>query len=145
MHDLLAHAYMLACVIFHLVFLGLLGYFRISVLSECLLFKIKFIKSKTMSIDSTAFPRTDNLKFVVKIINNYYYWYVGCGHLLSPSNGYVSISSDGTTAYYTCYSGYRRTGSSTRTCLNTGVWSGSVPFCTLLSQTGRLTAGPVYI
>ena len=99
---------------------------------------LKFIKSKTMSIDSTAFPWTDNLKCLVKILNNYY-WYVGCGHLSSPSNGYVSISSDGTTAYYTCYSGYRRTGSFTRTCLNTGVWSGSVPFCTLGS--GMLTAG----
>ena len=48
-----------------------------------------------------------------------------------PSNGSVSVSSNfvGGSAYYRCNSGYRQSGSSYRTCLLSGEWSGTQPTC----------------
>ena len=56
---------------------------------------------------------------------------VDCGDLTDPDNGAVSLS--GTTynsvATYSCDSGYVLMGDDMRTCLDTGVWSGSAPTC----------------
>ncbi|KAL4230224.1 Sushi [Mactra antiquata] len=56
---------------------------------------------------------------------------VECESLSSPSSGTVNISTDGitTTAIYNCISGYYIVGTSTLTCLETGVWDHSPPIC----------------
>ena len=55
-----------------------------------------------------------------------------CGTLSNPANGQVSHTG-GTTygkrATYSCNTGYYRVGTSIRTCLSTGRWSGSAPTC----------------
>ena len=57
---------------------------------------------------------------------------IRCGGLSNPSNGQVRITNDvpGSTATYTCNSGYTLVGGETRTCQNDGTWSGSAPTCT---------------
>ena len=54
-----------------------------------------------------------------------------CSTLSNPANGRVTQTgiTYGQRATYTCNTGYYREGSSTRTCLSTGAWSGSVPSC----------------
>ena len=55
-----------------------------------------------------------------------------CGALANPANGQVSHTAGttfGQTATYTCNMGYNLTGESTRTCQDTGLWSGSAPTC----------------
>ncbi len=56
---------------------------------------------------------------------------VDCGSLSAPPNG--SVMTTGTTlssvAFYSCNTGYTRRGDQTRTCLETGDWSGSEPAC----------------
>ncbi len=56
-----------------------------------------------------------------------------CSTLTNPSNGRVSVSSyfGGSRATYSCNTGYglTPTGSSSRTCLSSGSWSGSNPSC----------------
>ena len=58
---------------------------------------------------------------------------VRCNVLPSISNGEVQFSSDiifpGSTATYNCIAGYRLVGEATRTCQESGQWSGQVPFC----------------
>ena len=57
-----------------------------------------------------------------------------CSELSSPVNGEVTWTglTTGSTATYTCDSDYQLTGDQTRTCLNTGVWSGQEPTCTCM-------------
>ena len=54
-----------------------------------------------------------------------------CDELSSPANGDViwNGTTSGSTATYTCDSGYQLSGDQTRTCQNTGVWSGEEPTC----------------
>ena len=54
-----------------------------------------------------------------------------CGYLSRPSYGRVSVTTRdvGGRATYTCNSGFRLVGSSNRTCLSNGSWSGSQPIC----------------
>ena len=54
-----------------------------------------------------------------------------CIELSNPDNGDVTWTglTNGSTATYTCDSGYQLTGYHNRTCLNTGVWSGQEPIC----------------
>ena len=54
-----------------------------------------------------------------------------CGYLSSPRYGRVSVTTRdvGGRATYTCNSGFRLVGSSNRTCLSNGSWSGSQPIC----------------
>ena len=56
---------------------------------------------------------------------------VSCGALANPANGQVGHTGAtfGQTATYSCNIGYNLVGGSTRTCLATGVWSGSAPTC----------------
>ena len=56
---------------------------------------------------------------------------VDCGNLTSPLQGYVSIaeSTFGSSANYSCFEGYELDGNVTRTCLESGNWSGSDPAC----------------
>jgi formylglycine-generating enzyme required for sulfatase activity len=58
---------------------------------------------------------------------------VDCGTLSAPSNGTVNTPSGtgrGATATYSCSSGYTLSGTSTRTCGDTGTWAGTAPTCT---------------
>ena len=60
---------------------------------------------------------------------------VGCSNLANPVNGQVSHTAGtilGQTATYSCNTGYNLVGGSTRTCQNTGVWSGSAPTCSCM-------------
>jgi hypothetical protein len=57
---------------------------------------------------------------------------VSCGGLSNPSNGSVSLpdgSFFGATARYRCDAGYRLAGPETRSCLETGAWSGVATLC----------------
>ena len=57
---------------------------------------------------------------------------VDCGTLTNPANGQVSHTTGttlGQTATYSCNPGYNLVGGGTRTCQDTGVWSGSAPTC----------------
>ena len=54
-----------------------------------------------------------------------------CNYLSSPRYGrvFVPTRNVGGSATYTCNSGFRLVGLSTRTCLSDGSWSGSQPIC----------------
>ena len=60
-----------------------------------------------------------------------------CGYLSSPRHGRVSVTTRdvGDRVTYTCNSGFRLIGSSTRTCLSDGSWSGSQPICSRMYTT----------
>ena len=57
-----------------------------------------------------------------------------CSELSSPVNGEVTWTglTTGSTATYTCDSDYQLIGNQTRTCQNTGVWSGRNSTCTCM-------------
>jgi hypothetical protein len=56
---------------------------------------------------------------------------IDCGPLGDPANGEVSVSSTtfSSVATYSCNTGYTLTGDDMRTCLETGLWSGSELTC----------------
>ena len=57
---------------------------------------------------------------------------IDCGPLDSPENGTVFLpfgTAFGSFALYSCFTGYNLVGSSFRTCLASGNWSGSAPTC----------------
>ncbi|XP_065896437.1 sushi, von Willebrand factor type A, EGF and pentraxin domain-containing protein 1-like [Dysidea avara] len=65
---------------------------------------------------------------------------VPCDELPQPEHGSVmcDYGDDGTTSYqdicrYTCVDGFEIMGSSSRTCLSTGMWSNDEPMCTRVS------------
>ena len=62
-----------------------------------------------------------------------------CPPLTDPSNGVIncSLGDDGVPSYedtcsYTCNTGYKLTGSDTRSCQSDGSWSGSPGSCTIM-------------
>ena len=59
-----------------------------------------------------------------------------CIELSNPDNGNVTWTglTNGSTATYTCDSGYQLTGDQIRTCSSTGVWSGQEPSCTSIKS-----------
>ena len=61
---------------------------------------------------------------------------IDCGSLGNPENGMVSVSTTtyNSVANYSCNTGYNLTGEMSRTCLDTGLWSGSEPTCTGKTQ-----------
>jgi len=61
---------------------------------------------------------------------------VVCSELISPNYGNISCSleDDGVPSYedtcsFTCNTGYKLTGSDTRTCQSNGSWNGSTTMC----------------
>jgi len=56
---------------------------------------------------------------------------VDCGAPDTPSNGSVSytLTTEGSAVVYSCDDGFVLCGDESRSCLSTGVWSGSVPDC----------------
>jgi len=66
---------------------------------------------------------------------------VDCGALSSPANGNVSYAATtyGSTATYSCNSGYTLSGSPSRTCDGSGSWSGAAPACVSMGC-GRLSS-----
>ena len=61
---------------------------------------------------------------------------MSCSSLTDPSNGVIncSLGDDGVPSYedtcsYTCNTGYKLTGSDTRSCQSNGSWSGSDDVC----------------
>ena len=57
---------------------------------------------------------------------------VDCGALDDPANGMVTVPATifNSTASYSCNTGSTLTGDdTTRTCLGSGLWSGSTPTC----------------
>ena len=57
---------------------------------------------------------------------------VDCGVLLGPPDGVVNLSNGttfGSMATYSCNSGYRLDGNTTRICLSSGEWSDNEPIC----------------
>ena len=64
---------------------------------------------------------------------------VTCPNLSNPANGQVTFSfgvSVGSTATYTCTSGYVIVGESTRVCQGDGSWSGRAPICSIVKCGG---------
>ena len=61
-----------------------------------------------------------------------YFAEINCPNLMDPTNGVVSFSATtpGSSATYTCNTGYQLEGTSPRTCQDNGTWSGSDPTCT---------------
>ena len=58
---------------------------------------------------------------------------VECPDLMDPDNGRVDYETQvGSSATYTCNTGYQLIGTSTRTCQSDGTWSGSDPTCTCM-------------
>ena len=56
---------------------------------------------------------------------------ITCDDLPDPTNGQVELSGDtpGSTAQYTCNSGFVLIGDKTRMCQDDGDWSGEAPVC----------------
>ena len=56
---------------------------------------------------------------------------VRCIGLTNPTNGQVVVSgiTTGSTATYSCNSGYQPIGDSSRTCQNSGQWNSTAPTC----------------
>ena len=54
-----------------------------------------------------------------------------CEELFDPLFGSVVLSgsNEGNTANYSCSAGFVLSGDRTRTCLDTGMWSGNEPTC----------------
>lgn len=71
---------------------------------------------------------------------------VDCGPLDNPEDGAVSLT--GTTyisvATYSCDSGYVLMGDEMRTCLDTGLWSGSTPTCSKLLKCKKYLVGHIF-
>ena len=72
---------------------------------------------------------------------------IDCGPLPAPDDGSVRITSTrvGATATYQCNVGFTLEGQTTRTCLNTGKWSGEAPTCKRQGKTCFQLTVPVYI
>ncbi|XP_068694975.1 sushi, von Willebrand factor type A, EGF and pentraxin domain-containing protein 1-like isoform X1 [Montipora foliosa] len=70
---------------------------------------------------------------------------VDCGLLSPPENGWMfgSKTSHPHNVSFTCRTGYRLVGSSQRTCLRNGLWSGEQPIC-LAHWCGKAPQVPVY-
>ena len=68
---------------------------------------------------------------VLAIIINSSHTVVDCGNLEDPNNGQVSLNATtfGSSAIYTCESGFNLNGNMQRMCQANGDWSGNEPVC----------------
>ena len=59
-----------------------------------------------------------------------------CLKLTAPYNGYVTQSGSavGAVAHYSCKIGFRLIGSKSRSCTDTGNWTGTKPICKAISK-----------
>jgi hypothetical protein len=67
-----------------------------------------------------------------------------CGQVVAPAHGHVTLhpgSGIGAVASYACDLGYSLSGTGTRVCQSSGVWSGSSPTCVGACGNGRVDAG----
>ncbi len=66
-----------------------------------------------------------------------------CSTPPAPTNGTVSTTGtrSGSTATYSCSTGFALSGSRTRTCQSNGTWSGSTPSCVGTCGNGRVDPG----
>ena len=88
-----------------------------------------FVSMTTMGVPMS-------LGFFIRNIFNYFVQphieqLVDCGRPELIEFGSVDVTSttEDSVALYTCIGGYRLRGTSIRTCLSSGKWSGTVPFC----------------
>ncbi len=60
-----------------------------------------------------------------------------CGNLANPQDGDIDIkgTSFWDTVTYRCNSGYQLIGEAVRTCQETGLWSGTAPYCSRMFHT----------
>ena len=61
---------------------------------------------------------------------------IGCKVPGKPANGMRSFQSTaiGSTVMYTCDDGFKLVGDKSRSCLDTGLWNGSVPACNCMKH-----------
>lgn len=68
-------------------------------------------------------------------VNDSSFWTIkiDCGRLKAPTNGFISLglTTFGSTATYSCRSGYIAVGSNKRECMENGSWSYSNPTCVI--------------
>ena len=88
--------------------------------------KIKFCSQSTLYNCITVY---------ICMCKQYIYIFTGipaeCPDLTDPDNGNVNFNTqEGSTATYTCNTGYQLHGASSRTCQSDGTWSDSSPTCT---------------
>ena len=104
--------------------------------STCLRMLLSFacrIGETVCSINDLLFTHASHVHVFLTLI------VVDCGALTNPANGQVTHPTGttfGQTATYSCNTGYNLVGDSARTCQATGMWSGSVPTCLRMLQTG---------
>ena len=65
---------------------------------------------------------------------------VQCDFLNAPENGQVILRGTvvGSEAVYSCFPGFTLTGGDTRTCQESGEWSGQAPLCTGMQCSARV-------
>ena len=91
--------------------------------------KMLYVVTVCMHSEYECMHVVSMLQVTLVMIRNITHTDVDCGDLTDPDNGAVSVSG---TAYnslatYSCNSGYVLMGDDMRTCLDTGLWSGSTP------------------
>ena len=83
------------------------------------------------SLVALGYKRNEFVLCVLRYMSNLLNSTGLCSELSSPTNGQVTWTglTSGSTATYTCDSGYHLIGDQNRTCLSSGVWSGQEPTC----------------
>lgn len=90
-----------------------------------LLFRLYTHVSPSLSFSHTPLIHSLSHSFLFLLVA------ISCGQLSNPRYGKVVVSgtSSGSTATYSCNSGFKLIGQSVRNCQFNGHWSGSAPHC----------------
>ena len=69
-----------------------------------------------------------------------------CGDLDNPQNGVIDVSGTSfwDTATYRCNIGYQLVGEAVRTCEETGLWSGTAPYCSRMFNSNLATVHTMF-